>query len=700
MSEENQSQDEAKSKAHSELLNLAKKRFDQASDVERESRALALDDLKFRAGEQWPDAVKQQRQEDSRPCLTINRLPQFVRQITNEQRQNRPSMKVSPVDDKADIETAKIMQGMLKHIENDSNADVAYDNAFAGAVVKGFGFFRITTEYVSPLSFEQEIKIKQIPNHFNVYLDPSAKEPDGSDANWGFVFEELSKEEFKAQYPKASISEMSDWKSIGDQSGWVTESMCRVAEYYYKDFKLVEIVLFSDGSIFERDQIPDDIPEGVTEVNKRMSLIPTVKHCKINGEEVLEESIWPSKWIPIIPVYGEELDVDGKRITEGIVRHAKDPQTMYNYWASSETEAIALAPKAPFLVAEDQIPKAYEQMWKTANVKNHPYLVYKPTAIAGQPVGAPQRNAYEPPVMAITNARAQSADDLKATTGIYDAALGNRSNENSGVAIQRRANQSQTSNFHFIDNLSRSIKHGGRICIDIMPKIYDTERVVRTIGEDGQQEIVHINQIFEKGGQEVSYNLGAGKYDLIVETGPSYATKRQEAAAAMIDMSKAYPKVAEVAGDLIVKNMDWPGAQEISDRLKKTLAPGLVEDKDKPQIPQEIQAQMSQMQQVLQQQGAALDEAQKALENKTLELESKERIEFAKLEQNTVVELAKINHKATETLFSAELAKINNRLQLLDVNQPIESDLNDSDGNSAVLDQQQTGGIPPNNGVM
>lgn len=693
--------EDAKENSDEEILRIARERFDLSEEAESEIRIQAIDDLEFLSGNQWPEKIKNQRDQEDRPCLTINRMPQFVRQITNDQRQNRPSIKVNPVDDKADVETAKVYQGLIRHIENNSNADVAYDTAFAGAVSHGFGYFRVRTDYVSPTSFEQEILISQIKDSFRARLDPFHKSPDGSDSNWGFIDEDIAKDDFISQYPDSELAQSTEWESLGSQTeGWVSAHGVRVAEYFYKEFKKVTIVQLNTGESFQKDELPNPLPEGIEIVNERQSVIPVIKWCKLNGLEILEKTDWPGQWIPIIPVYGNELIVNGKRILEGVIRHAKDPQRMYNFWATSETETIALAPKAPFIIAEGQIPDEYKSHWETANTRTHAYLPYRQISLDGHPAPPPQRNAYEPPVQAITNARLQSSEDIKATTGMYDASLGNRSNESSGIAIQRRNLQAQTSNFHFVDNLTRSLRHAGRIIVDLIPKIYDTPRAQRIIGEEGEQEIIAINQIFEKKGEKVIYDLGAGKYDVTVETGPSFATKRQEALASMLDLTKAYPQVAQVAGDLMVKNMDWPGAQEIAERLKKTLAPGLADDdKEKKPIPPEAQAQMQQMNQMIEQLTGQLTAVSEEMKNKKLELESRERIETMKIERDYKLELLKLQGQAANEMMFQEFADIDRRQAMLHMNEPIDQEFNGQMPDQQMPDQQQqpTGGFPPGN---
>jgi hypothetical protein len=395
----------------------------------------------------------------------------------------------------------------------------------------------------------------------------------------------------------------------------------------------------------------------------------------MNAVEVLEMTDWMGTYIPVIPVYGTEYDIDGTRFLEGVVRNAKDPARAYNYWTSAQTEAIALAPRAPYIAAEGQI-EGYEDDWANANNKNLSTLIYKPTSIAGIPVAPPQRNAVEPAVQAITQARMMATDDIKATTGIYDASLGAASNETSGVAIQRRNNQALTSNFHFVDNLTRSQRHTGRILVDLIPKIYDTPRIARVVTDENEQKIVRVNDpTFVENGKATLYALDAGKYDVTIDTGPSYQTKREEAVASMLEMTRSVPQIGAVAADLMVKNMDWPGAQEVAERIKKTLPPNLVDDpKNKQPLPPDVQAKMDQMSQMVSNLSEELHKAMDEKEKKVLEIESNERIAFKKLEVQVEIEMAKLGAKDSIELLNHEIAQINQRLQLLQIQEPVEDE--------------------------
>lgn len=643
-----------KKSSSKKILEIARKRFDLAQEAEIEQRRLSLDDLKFRGGEQWPEAVKRERDSDARPCLTINRLPQFIRQITNDQRQNRPSIRVSPVDDNADKDTAKVLQGLIRHIEYDSNADQAFDNAFENAATYGFGFFRVITEYTNPMSFDQDIKIKRIQNPFTVYLDPTFQEADGSDANYAFIFEDMAMEDFKDAYPNSETASLSDWASIGDSApDWLSKDAVRVAEYFYKEFEDVEIALIESEMAGPQAVEVSKLPEGFPEdqiLSRRTTKICKVKWAKITANEILEEKEWAGRWIPIIPVFGDEVNIDGKKIYEGVIRHAKDPQRMFNYWKSAETEAIALAPRTPFIGAEGQF-EGHEGKWANANRRNFAFLEYKPVTLDNNtPAPPPQRNSFEPAVGAITQAAMLASEDLKATTGIYDAALGNRSNETSGIAITARTSQAQTSNFHYIDNLSRALKHTGRILVDLIPKVYDTERTVRIIGEEEKEEIVKINTVFEKDGEKKNIYFSHGKYDVTVATGPSFATKRQEAVESMIALTQQAPQIGQYAIDLLVKNMDWHGSEEIAERLKKTIPPELLDEKGEGKIPPQVKAQMTQMNQMIEQLTQQLNEKTEIIDKETIKYE----FEKYKADLNAELDRMKIEAGMREAFLKEE----------------------------------------------
>jgi hypothetical protein len=693
-----------------EILARARARFTLCEEAEAEVRQEAVSDLKFCTGDQWPADVKTARELDKRPCLTINRLTEQVRQVLNEQRQNRPAIKVNPVDDQADIETAEVLQGLIRHIEYYSNAEIAYDTASDGQVKGGFGYFRIVTDYCDPMSFDLDILIKRIRDPFSVYLDPNYTEPDGSDIEYGFIIDTLSKESYKRMFPDSNAGMMTDWASIGASSaGWMNKDEIRVAEYYEKQFKKTKVHLLSDGRVVQADEIDDASLQMMARngqvphvVNSRETEITEVKWYKINGIDILDRTDVHGSFIPIIPVLGDEYYVDGKRILESLVRHAKDPQRMYNYWKTAATEMIALAPKAPFIGMEGQF-EGFEDQWKQANTKSYPFLQYKNIISSnGQGAPPPQRVTYEPPVQAINQQAATCIEDIKATTGIYDASLGNRAQELSGVALQRRINQSNVTNFHFSDNFKRSLRHAGDILLEWIPKVYNKAQAVRVLGVDGQQKIVRVNEIFNEGGEQKGYFLGEGKYDVTIDTGPSYQTKRQEAVADMLDLTKSVPQTMQNALDLLVRNMDWPEASKIADRLKKLLPPGLAESDDKGQapLPPGVQAHMAQAEKIMQQQSQLIAQQDEAIKTKKIEMESKERIEAMKMRNDIVLEYMKHDLQGSKALFDAEISQIDKRLELLHeqarlVNEPGDGQGPQGPAASPGQEQQPTGGQSP-----
>jgi len=623
-----------------DLLSTARSRLDMAMSALSESREDEIDDLRFYAGSpdnhwQWPSDVLATRGAvqgqtiNARPCLTINKLPQHVRQVTNDQRQNRPAAKVIPVDDNADIEVADIFNGMIRHIEYISDADVAYDTACENQVAYGEGYIRLLTEYCDDNTFEQDIKIGRVRNSFSVYMDPMIQDPTGADAKYCFVTQDLTREEYERMYPNAAPVTTLQSLGVGDQSisNWLNEDTIRVADYYYIDYDRATLNLYP-GNQTAFAGTPEDKQLKAffgKPLRSRESDRPKVKYCKINGYEVLEQNDWAGKCIPVIRVVGNEYEVDGRLYVSGLVRNAKDAQRMYNYWVSQEAEMLALAPKAPFIGYGGQF-EGYENQWKTANTQNWPYLEVNPDVTDGQGAILPLPQRAQPPMASsgLLQAKAGASEDIKSTTGQYNASLGMGSNERSGKAILARQREGDVGTYHYGNNLARSVRNVARQLVDLIPKIYDTQRVARIIGEDGDTKMVRVNpdqqqpvnKIVDQSGIVIEkiYNLSVGKYDVVAVTGPGYATKRQESLEAMGQMLQANPSLWAVAGDLFVKNMDWPGAQEMAKRFAKTIDPKLMGDgEDNPALAaaqQQMEAmgqEMEQMHQMLQNVGKSIE---------------------------------------------------------------------------------------------
>ena len=630
----------AKDKSDADVLATARTRLDMAISALSESREDELDDLRFFAASpdnqwQWPADVLATRGAvqgqtiNARPCLTINKLPQHVHQVTNEQRQNRPQPKVIPADDAADEEVAEVYNGVIRHIEYISDADVAYDTACENQVTYGEGYVRILTEYCDEKSFDQDIKIGRIRNSFSVYMDPLIQDPCGADAEWCFITEDLPLKEFQRLYPNASPLSTLQTLGVGDQeiSQWLNEDTVRIAGYYHVDYDKTTLNLYPGNQSAFVGTLEDKMLKDMfgKPIKSRVSERPRIKYCKINGYEILEEREWAGKYIPVVRIVGNEFEVDGRLYVSGLVRNAKDAQRMYNYWVSQEAEMLALAPKAPFIGYGGQF-EGYEQQWKTANTQNWPYLEVNPDVTDGQGATLPLPQRAQPPMASsgLLQAKAGAAEDIKSTTGQYNASLGMGSNERSGKAILARQREGDVGTYHYGDNLARGIRHIARQLIDMIPKIYDTQRVARIIGEDGETKMVKINPDQQQPVNKITneqgiviekiYNPGVGKYDVVATTGPGYATKRQEALEAMAQLLQGNPQLWQVAGDLFVKNMDWPGAQEMSKRFAKTIDPKLMSDgEDNPALAaaqqqmQAMGAEMEQMHTMLQNVSKSLD---------------------------------------------------------------------------------------------
>jgi len=577
-------------------INDAKKFLNLCNDVDSNNRAEALDDVRFCAGDQWPVDVQNSRVLESRPCLTINKVDAYVRQICNQIRQQRPRIKVQGMNNEADAKLAEILSGVCRHIEYQSSADVAYDVASEYAVKMGWGYFRVTTDYISDDSFEQEIFIRPIDNPFTVYFDPNSQLPDGSDAERCLITTVVSKKQFRAMYPGKDDGQGFTSRGTGDSDAeWVTKEDVRIAEYFYTVRTPTKLVLLSDGTSVFEDELP--APEvlaeaGITIIERRDSYKKQIKWCKVTAMEVLEEGDWAGKYIPVIPVYGQTAVIDAKHKKFGLVRMAKDPQRMYNYWTTALTESVALAPKAKWLMAEGQ-DEGHENEWAMANIKAMPVLRYKQTDTEGRQAPAPTRLQPEPPPAGIVTATQGMSNDLMTVVGIYDPSQLPQGNI-SGKALAGQQQQVDMVNFHYYDNLTRSIAQCGRIILDLIPKIYDTERVMRIIGADEKPEIITLNQRVtdEEGVEKILNDVSVGRYDVVMDTGPGFATKRGEAVEAMMTLLAADPNLMQTAGDLIFRNMDFPGAEIIADRL--AAANPLAQIDEKSDIPPQVQMQLAQ----------------------------------------------------------------------------------------------------------
>ena len=599
----------------SDKMATMRSRLQMAQAAYSDSREDELDDLRFMAGSpdnqwQWPADVLATRGSvqgqtiNARPCLTINKLPQHVRQVTNEQRQNRPAGKVIPADDNADVQVAEIFNGVMRHIEYMSDADVAYDTACDNQVTYGEGYIRLLTEYCNEDSFDQDIRIVRVRNSFSVYMDPTIQDPCGSDAEYCFVTEDILKAEYERMFPDAAPISTIMSQGVGNESmaQWLAEDTIRIAEYFYKTYEKATLHLYPDNQT-AFSGTPQDAnlkamfgkPIRSREVDRQK-----IMWMKTNGFDILDEREWPGKWIPVVRVVGNEWEVEGKLYISGLVRNAKDAQRMYNYWTSQEAEMLALAPKAPFIGYGGQF-EGYEMQWKTANTTNWPYLEVNPdvTDGAGAVLPLPQRAAPPLPQTGLIQAKMGAGEDIKATTGQYDASLGQQGNERSAKAIVAREKQGDVGTYHYVDNLARAIRHITRQIVDLIPKIYDTQRIARIIGVDGDVDMVKFNPTQKEPVKEIRdelggliekvYNPGVGTYDVMVTTGPGYMTKRQEALDAMSQILQSNPQLWAVAGDLFIKNMDWPGAQEMAERFKKILDPKVLSDGD--QSPEMMAAQ-------------------------------------------------------------------------------------------------------------
>lgn len=639
-----------------DTLAEAKESFKAKVDAESEQRKVSQDDLEFAIlGKQWPAETENQRQKEGRPCLTINRLPAFLKQVTNDARMNRPSMQAKPVGSGATQDTANILNDLFRNIETQSQADIVYDTALEFAAACGIGYFIIRADYTCDDTFDQDIILERVNNPFSIYGDENSKSATSEDWNSAFITDWYSGDAFKKKWKDAKAASFEAEKS--DDGDWFDGKRVRVAEWWQRDEVETMLLKLSNGMVIKEPEflkIQELLSvQGVQIEGSRPAKTYKVTQKIITGMDVLEENDWSGKYIPIVPMYGEEVNVNGKRHFISLVRRSKDPQRMFNYWRTASTELVALAPKAPWVGAVGQF--ATDHRWGTANTQTHQYLEYDPVPNAGPP----QRQPFAGVPAGALQEALNASDDMKAIMGMYDASLGARSNETSGRAIMARQREGDTATFNFIDNRNRAVEHGARIVLDLIPKIYNVPRIVRCIKETGDSYTVPINQpaqvqetppgqpdIYSPAQQHIEgvtriFDLTVGKYDVTVTAGPSFTTKRQESAEQMMEFIRVFPQAAPLIGDLLAKNLDWPGADAVAERLKAMLPP---------QAQGQIQPIVQQLQQQLQAQGQQAQQAMGQLQQQLQQLST----ENQNLKNDKALEAEKLRIDA----FNAETNRI------------------------------------------
>jgi hypothetical protein len=633
-----------------DIVKEAREALATSYEYDRNNREQAVEDLRFTAGFQWSDAAQAERK--GRPMITINRSGQFLRQVSNPIRQNMPIIKVEP-DRDDDDDMAEIANGLLRRIQYNSSASHVYAQAVEHMVACGIGWMRVVHDYEDDGSFDQEILIKRIFNPLSVYPDPASLEPARDDMQWCCVSEMIPLESYKKRWPKAGLDGIDSPDLDGGDLAWSTGDFVRIAEYWRRVPYDREIAQLANGQSYEltemgRSQVEQLRASGLV-VNVRTIKGYKVTMNKVSGRDILEDEYeCPSKWIPIIPVIGTEIPMDEGVYRHGLIRFQREPQQLHNYFMSVAAEAIGQQPKSPYLVTPKQIGE-FKALWDNANRNATPYLPYTPDPIV--PGGAPQRIPPPPMPASLIQMAQMLSEDMKATTGIYDAALGARSNETSGVAIAQRQEQGSQATAHFVDNLEHSLEHLGRVLIDMIPKVYDTERDLRLRTEDDRDETITINKpLYQYGEQQVKHNdLTQMRFKSVkVILGPNYASRRQEAVQNLVQLVQALPGVGEVGADLIVKNMDFEGAEQLADRLRALLPPNVLQAEN----PDEMQAQAPP-------DPMAIAQQQMMMEQQAKQAENQNQLQFEQEKQSV-----QIDAKRAQYMLDLEAKNAENQMML------------------------------------
>lgn len=670
-------EDNGPSDNEQKIIIRAKKRFKYCVDWEAEARVRFDFDYKFANGDthnkyQWDDEILKNRELEERPCLTINKTQQHNLAIINDARQNKPGVRIRPVGDDASFEAASVFQELIYHIEYQSNAENIYDRAMQWQVEAGIGYWRITTDYISNKSFDQEIYLKPIKDPRSVYLDPDIVEQDGTDSRYGFIFEDIPKDLYKEKHPK--FPDVGGNTVLGSDlgDGWVTKDLVRICEYFEKEQeedKLVTWISPNDGTqvlsllselddefqkALYKELKKDKQAQALYQFKERKVLTDNIKWYKIAGDRIIEENNWLGKYIPIIRCVGIETVIDGILDRKGHTRALINAQQIYNYNTSANVEYGALQTKSPWLAPQDAIEN-FEEYWKTANSANHSYLPYNHIGEDGNPIPPPSRPAAPQPAPAYVEQLKISQNEMMMVSGQYQAQLGENENAKSGVAINARARQGDRATFHFLDNQSLAIRNTGKQLLDLIPKVYDTKRVKRIRATDG--DILNItidpnaaqdyqkvakDQDKEQQMDQIIFNPNVGIYDVQSDTGPSFATKRIEASQALTELAKADKGFMQIGGDIYFEMLDFPKADVLAERYKKIIPAAITGDGPDPQVEQAMHQaadKIEQQQALITQQAKEIADKSKEHELKVQDMQRKEHeleLEFRKAKVDAV----------------------------------------------------------------
>ena len=609
-------------KQKEDIITEALDRFETASDSWSDIYEESVSDVEFVDSDdgQWTDSARESRH--NRPCLTFDKLSAAVDRVVGGQLANMPSIKVRAAEE-GDEDTAEVFQGLIQQI--DQSGIQAFKTAFKFAVKGGWGCLLVDHDYVDDVSLDQDVLIREIKNPFSVLLDPIIQAQNIAEMRYGFLFEDMERKEFERLYPKAeAASGDSDFTSTGNTETWLSEEFVRVADYFRIVNEERTLVQLSDGRVVDLEEIEPVRDElngmGITLGKQRKVQGHKLERFKITGVEILEEVECVGKFIPIVPVFGKTSNINGRFVTRGLVRKAKDAQRLYNYSRSVAVEVTGLTPKQPYFVTPNMV-KGHESKWKNMAVSNDPVMFFN--FDNGQ---KPFREAPAQGSPGLMQDAQLAAEDIKSATGVFDANTGAQGNETSGVAINRRQFQGEMANFEFQDQLVDAMEQAGRIAIDLIPQVYDTERTIRIIGEDERDEVVSVNKTLMDGatGQFVkTMDLALGNYDIKVSSGPSYTTRKQETAEQLSQIVAQNPAMSELVGDVLFKNMDLVGGDEVISRLRSAgVKAGVIEPNEEEAAAMSQQIQTAQQ---LEQQAAQLELAMKQAEVATENAEARER---------------------------------------------------------------------------
>lgn len=634
--------------------------LEEAQDADKDNREAVREAHAFlnKRDGQWEPEVWSKRR--GQPRYTFDKCNPIVNQIAGAIKKADFDIKIRPAGGDASKETAELFDGIIRNIETTSNASTIYSRAGRNMVAAGVDGWMVVQKWADAESFDQELAIEYIPNFWDsVFFDTNSQMPDRSDAEWAHKLTAMSKRAYEEKYPEGSGTSVGQGKSFSTYYNKPDQVI--VGEYYWIKQTTKTLVQMSNGAVYVEDEefakVADELAAlGVTEKSRRTRPARSVWLRHYDGSGWLDEAQETVfEWIPLIPAYANFNIVDNKIIYHGVIEKLLDAQRVHNYVMSRYVGDVALSPKPKLWMTPEQAA-GHTQKLATMNTNNDPVALYN--HIEGQQ--PPYRDGGALPSPALSELSAITTTAITQASGLFASNMGDNPSLQSGVAIEQLQERGDTGTIDYFQSLEVAICHTAKIIVNAIPKVYDSERLVRILYEDGTHDMLTLNNVVtdQQTGEPVVLNdVSKGRYDVTCSAGKSFSSRRQESVAAILEMAQVDPTIIQEGSDVLLKNAGAAGLDIIAERKRASLLKaGIIPesqwtDEEIQQVQQAAQNPQPDAAMLLAQAEMLKAQAEQAnAQNKQAELQLK----AMELQQRSQLDAAKLGQKGQADAISAQ----------------------------------------------